>query len=87
MVAVSLCVADSIVAVLVEVSGGKVLLSLLSSIIIFSIVDISSPCTAVGVSLHEGVVTGGSSLVPLCKDTVALVVYAHSVNLKYEPKT
>jgi len=58
VVAVSLRIADGIVAILVEVPGA-----------------------AVGVSLHEGVVTGGSPLVPLRKDTVASVVYAHSVHL------
>ena len=45
----------------------------------------SSPCAAVGVSLHEGVVTSGSPLVPLGKDTVASVVDAHCVDLTKIP--
>ena len=49
----------------------------------FSIIDMSSPGAAVGVSLHEGVVTSGSPLVPLGKDTVASVVDAHSVHLRF----
>merc|ERR1719411_2017499 len=39
------------------------------------------PCATVGVSFHESVITGGSTLVTLGEDTVALVVYAHCVNL------
>ena len=95
---------DSIVTVLVEVSGEKstrernkmccqsfgiaknthvVLLSFVSSIIMFSIIYMSSPGAAVGVSLHECVVTSGSPLVPLRKDTVASVVDAHSVHLRF----
>merc|ERR1719507_2476655 len=58
VVAVALRIADGIVAILMEVPGA-----------------------AVGVSLHEGVVTSGSPLVPLRKDTVASVVYAHCVHL------
>ena len=62
-----------------------VLLSFVSSMIMFSIIYISSPCAAVGVSLHECVVTSGSPLVPLGKDTVASVVDAHCIDLKIRP--
>ena len=42
-----------------------------------------SPGTAIGVSLHEGVVAGGSPLVPLGEDTVAFVMYTHCVHLQW----
>merc|ERR1719400_2517839 len=58
MVAIALSVAEGVVAVLVEVPG-----------------------TAIGVSLHECVVAGGSPLVPLGEDTVAFVMYTHCVHL------
>ena len=43
----------------------------------------SSPCTTVRVSLHKSMITRGSPFISFSKDTVAPVVYAHRVNLKY----